>query len=220
MIDWRQIDSVLLDMDGTLLDLHYDNQFWQELIPRRYALSRGLDVNTAKAVLKPIFKRTEGTLNWYCIDYWSRELRLDIPLLKREVAHLIAVHPHVLDFLRALRAAGKRAVLVTNAHHQSLALKLEYTRLGDYLDAIVSAHDIGYPKEDPLFWRHLAERHPYAPDRSLLIDDNLNVLRSARRYGIAHLLAIGQPDSRRPCGDTGEFAALRDFRTITPPLES
>lgn len=220
MIDWRQIDSVLLDMDGTLLDLHYDNQFWQELIPRRYALSRGLDVNTAKAVLKPIFKRTEGTLNWYCIDYWSRELGLDIPLLKREVAHLIAVHPHVLDFLRALRAAGKRVLLVTNAHHHSLALKLEYTRLGDYLDAIVSAHDIGYPKEDPLFWRHLAERHPYDPGRSLLIDDNLNVLRSARRYGIAHLLAIGQPDSRRPCGDTGEFAALRDFRTITPALES
>lgn len=220
MMDWRQIDSVLLDMDGTLLDLHYDNQFWQELIPRRYALSRGLDVNTAKAVLKPIFKRTEGTLNWYCIDHWSRELGLDIPLLKREVAHLIAVHPHVLDFLRALRTAGKRALLVTNAHHQSLTLKLEYTRLGDYLDAIVSAHDIGYPKEDPLFWRHLAERHPYDPDRSLLIDDNLNVLRSARRYGIAHLLAIGQPDSRRPCGDTGEFAALRDFRTITPALES
>lgn len=220
MIDWRQIDSVLLDMDGTLLDLHYDNQFWQELIPRRYALSRGLDVNTAKAVLKPIFKRTEGTLNWYCIDYWSRELGLDIPLLKREVAHLIAVHPHVLDFLRALRAADKRVLLVTNAHHHSLALKLEYTRLGDYLDVIVSAHDIGYPKEDPLFWRHLAERHPYDPDRSLLIDDNLNVLRSARRYGIAHLLAIGQPDSRRPCGDTGEFAALRDFRTITPALES
>ncbi len=216
MIDWRQIDSVLLDMDGTLLDLHYDNQFWQELIPRRYALSRGLDVNTAKAVLKPIFKRSEGTLDWYCIDYWSRELRLDIPLLKREVAHLIAVQPHVLDFLRSLRAAGKQVLLVTNAHHQSLALKLEYTRLGDYLDTIVSAHDIGYPKEDPLFWRHLAEYHPYAPGRTLLIDDNLAVLRSARRYGIAHLLAIQQPDSRRPPADTGEFAALRDFRAISP----
>ena len=27
---WRDIDTVLLDMDGTLLDLHYDNHFWLE----------------------------------------------------------------------------------------------------------------------------------------------------------------------------------------------
>ena len=216
MIDWRDIDSVLLDMDGTLLDLHYDNQFWQELVPRRYAMSRGLDVDTAKAVLKPIFRRSEGTLNWYCIDYWSRELRLDIPLLKREVAHLICIHPHVLDFLRALRETGKHILLVTNAHSKSLALKLEYTRLGDYLDVIVSSHDLGYPKEEPLFWRQLAELHPYAPARSLLIDDNLAVLRSARAYGIQHLLAVHQPDSRRPPRDTHEFAAVEDFRAITP----
>ena len=27
-IDWRSIYDVLLDMDGTLLDLHYDATFW------------------------------------------------------------------------------------------------------------------------------------------------------------------------------------------------
>ena len=27
-IDWQSIDDVLLDMDGTLLDLHYDATFW------------------------------------------------------------------------------------------------------------------------------------------------------------------------------------------------
>ena len=25
MINWQQIDTVFLDMDGTLLDLHFDN---------------------------------------------------------------------------------------------------------------------------------------------------------------------------------------------------
>jgi FMN phosphatase YigB (HAD superfamily) len=159
VIDWNNIQYVLLDMDGTLLDLHFDNHFWQEIIPQRYAADRGLDVVTAKRVLTPIFRRNEGNLNWYCLDFWTRELNIDIALLKQDVAHLIAIHPNVIAFLDALRAAAKRSVLVTNAHPKSLALKLERTRLGVHLDAIVSAHDIGHPKEEPAFWGAL-QQHP------------------------------------------------------------
>jgi HAD superfamily hydrolase (TIGR01509 family) len=216
MIDWRQIRHVLLDMDGTLLDLHFDNHFWQELVPRRYAQGRGLDVITAKAVLYPLFRRSEGTLNWYCLDHWTRELKIDIATLKKEAAHLIAIQPNVIEFLDALRAAGKRGILVTNAHPKSLALKLEHTRLDEHLEAIVSAHDVGHPKENAAFWGALQRMRPFAAAHTLLIDDNLSVLRSARQYGIKYLLAIHQPDTRRPPRDTGEFAALRDFRDILP----
>ena len=216
MIDWDKIQYVLLDMDGTLLDLHFDNHFWQEVIPLRYAADRGLDVVTAKRVLTPIFRRNEGSLNWYCLDYWTRELNIDIAVLKQDVAHLIAVHPHVISFLDALRAATKRSILVTNAHPKSLALKLERTRLGDHLDAIVSAHDIGHPKEEPAFWGALQQHQPYDPEYSLLVDDNLAVLRAARHSGIRHLLAVHRPDTRRPPRDTAEFAALRDFGDILP----
>lgn len=216
MIDWDNIQYVLLDMDGTLLDLHFDNHFWQEVIPLRYAADRGLDVITAKRVLTPIFRRNEGSLNWYCLDFWTRELNIDIAVLKRDVAHLIAVRPHVIRFLDALRTAGKRSILVTNAHPKSLALKLERTRLGSHLDAIVSAHDIGHPKEEPAFWGQLQQHQPFVAENSLLIDDNLTVLRAARHYGIRHLLAVHRPDTRRPPRDTAEFAALRDFREILP----
>ena len=216
VIDWDKIQDVLLDMDGTLLDLNFDNHFWQEMIPRRYAADRGLDVVTAKRVLTPIFRRNEGSLNWYCLDFWTRELNIDVATLKQEAAHLIAIHPYVIDFLHALRTAGKRSVLVTNAHPKSLALKLERTRLGSHLDAIVSAHDIGHPKEKPVFWGCLQQRQTFAAKNTLLIDDNLAVLRAAREYGIHYLLAVHQPDTRRPPRDTAEFTALRDFRDITP----
>jgi putative hydrolase of the HAD superfamily len=216
VIDWEKIQYVLLDMDGTLLDLHFDNHFWQELVPRRYAADRGLDVVTAKRVLTPVFRRNEGTLNWYCLDFWTRELNIDIAILKQDIAHLIAVHPHVIEFLDAARAAAKRSILVTNAHPRSLALKLERTRLGTHLDAIVSAHDIGHPKEEAAFWRQLQRHQPFAAESTLLIDDNLNVLRAARDFGIHHLLAVHQPDTRRPPHETAEFAALRDFSDIMP----
>jgi len=216
VIDWDKIHDVLLDMDGTLLDLHFDNHFWQDVIPQRYAADRGLDIPTTKRILTPIFRRNEGSLNWYCLDFWTRELNIDVATLKREVAHLIAVHPHVIEFLDALRAAGKRSLLVTNAHPKSLALKLERTRLGAHLDAIVSAHAIGFPKEEPAFWEQLRRRQTFAAVNTLLIDDNLAVLRAAREYGIHYLLAVHRPDTRRPPRETAEFTALRDFRDIMP----
>src|ERR1700687_950409 len=85
-VDWPAIDTVLLDMDGTLLDLRFDNWFWQELIPGRYAAADGLSPHDASERLKPKFRATRGTMEWYCIEYWSRELGLDIELIKREHA--------------------------------------------------------------------------------------------------------------------------------------
>lgn len=219
MLDWNHIDTVLLDMDGTLLDLNFDNHFWREHVPRRYAEKHGLDPDTAKRVLFPKFRDAEGTIDWYCVDYWSEQLGLDIAMLKAEVDHLIAVHPHVLEFLDQLKALGKQRVLVTNAHHKSLMLKLDRTALQKHLDDIVCAHDFGIPKEDPRFWDKLRHRIPFNLARTLLVDDSLPVLRSARHRGIQHLLAVKHPDSQNPPKDPGEFRAIADFRDIMPEIQ-
>lgn len=216
MIDWNHISTVLLDMDGTLLDLHYDNHFWLEHVPRRYADARGLTLDAARADLRDRYRRVEGTLEWYCVDYWSEQLGLDIPLLKQEVEHLIAVHPHVIDFLAALRARRKRLVLVTNAHGKALALKLRRTPIGEYFDALVCSHDLGLPKEHIEFWDKLGAVHPFERAATLLVDDSLPVLRAARAWGLTQLLAVRRPDSKLPEKDVGEFSAIGSFTEIMP----
>jgi HAD superfamily hydrolase (TIGR01509 family) len=216
MIDWRQIQTVLLDMDGTLLDLHFDNHFWLEHMPRRYAEERDVSLAEARTDLMALYRAVEGTMDWYCLDYWSNKLNMDVAALKEEVDHLIAIHPNVVKFLDAVRGSGRRAVLVTNAHMKSLSLKMERTQLAGHLDAIICAHDIGVPKEDPGFWNRLQTVEPFEREQTLLVDDSLPVLRSAREYGMGMLLCVYRPDTRAPDKDVGEFAAIRGFADIMP----
>lgn len=220
MIDWSGIDNVFLDMDGTLLDLHFDNHFWLEHVPRRYAESRGLDLEAARAELLGRYRDLEGTLEWYCVDHWSRQLGLDIALLKEEVDHLIAVHPHVTDFLEAVAERGKHRVLVTNAHQKALALKMDRTRLAGYFNRIVCAHDLGLPKEDPGFWDRLHAILPFEPARTLFVDDSLSVLRAARDFGFQKLIAVLEPDSKAPRRTVDEFPAIVNFAELLPGLRT
>ena len=216
MIDWNNISTVLLDMDGTLLDLHFDNFFWRQHVPVRYAEKNQLHIDDAHEYLVPLFKSHEGTMNWYCVDFWSDKLGRDIAQLKAEIDHLIAVHPHVIEFLDAVRQHDKKIVLVTNAHQKSLMLKMDKTSLHHHFDEMICAHDFGAPKEDPSFWKKLNSKLDFDKRHTLLVDDTLSVLRSARNYGIAYNLAVLNPDSKGPERDTGEFDAIRDFRDITP----
>ena len=220
VFDWNRIDTVLLDMDGTLLDLHFDNHFWLDYVPQRYAAARGITEAEARKELLARYQDIQGTLNWYCVDHWTRELGLDIALLKEEVDHLISVHPYVTEFLDLLQRNRKRRVLVTNAHQKSLELKMRRTRLRDRLDHVVCAHDLGLPKEHAGFWPRLQHEEAFDPARTLFVDDSLAVLRSAQRYGIAHLLAIRLPDTRQAERQVDEFPAVRGFESLLPGLRS
>jgi putative hydrolase of the HAD superfamily len=211
---WHDIDTVLLDMDGTLLDLHYDNHFWLEHLPQRYAEVHGVSRAMAELELLPLFERNAGKLAWYCLDHWSAELNLPVRELKVETAHLIALRPDADTFLAAIRAAGKRVIMITNAHRDSLSLKMERIELAPYFERLISSHDYGYPKESQQFWDALHADIAFDPARSLFIDDTLPILRSARAYGIAHLLAVREPDSRKGPKNTEEFDAVDDYREL------
>ncbi len=216
MVDWETIDTVLLDMDGTLLDLHFDNYFWSQHLPKRYAEIHGGNKAQARAQLVPMLAANRGTLDWYSIDYWSEQLDLDIPSLKHEIKHMISVRPHVDEFLLGLREHKKELILVTNAHQKTLDIKLACTGLGKWFDALVVSHDLHLPKEDAGFWRALHTRHPFNTQSTLLIDDTEPVLQSAQQYGIQHLVTLLQPDSKLPERLDTQFPGIHHFDEIMP----
>ncbi|TVP54260.1 MAG: GMP/IMP nucleotidase [Halomonadaceae bacterium] len=216
MIDWQPVSTVLLDMDGTLLDLHYDSYFWLTHLPLRYAEQQHISPEQAKSHILERIHREQGTLNWYCVDYWSEQLQLDVASLKQEVSHKIGFRPHVQAFLRQLQRSHQRVVIVTNAHQAGLELKLARTGLASYVDAIHTSHSFGKPKEAPGFWQDLQQVEAFDPAKALLIDDSLPVLRAARDYGIGQLLAVLSPDTQAPANQCDDFAAIHHFNELLP----
>lgn len=220
MPPWSSIDTIMFDMDGTLLDLHFDNYFWLQLVPKVYAEAHGVSETTALETVRAKYQEVHGTLDWYCIDYWEDELKLNITELKTTIKHKISIRPNVEKLLNALQLNDKRILLITNAHPSSLEIKMQHTGIGDYFHQRISSHSLKLAKENHGFWEALQEIEPYHPERTLLFDDSLPVLRQARREGIRHLYGIRQPDSRRPSLEPAEFPQIDDFEHVMPsPLE-
>ncbi|MHB8068025.1 MAG: GMP/IMP nucleotidase [Desulfobaccales bacterium] len=212
---WQDISWVLLDMDGTLLDKHFDDYFWETLVPDEYARKKGLPLALAKDLVYARYQREEGTLNWTDIDFWSRELDLDIPAMKEGIRHLIEVHPDTEEFLQFLRRQGKKVALVTNAHYKTLNLKMNHVGLLEYFDEVISSFDLGTPKEDVRFWEILQGQINFESAHTLLVDDNAEVLDSARRYGIKYLLFKAKSSSRQEPESHPDFPSIESFQELT-----
>lgn len=213
-LPWHEIDTVLLDMDGTLLDLHYDNHFWLHHLPQLVAQATGQDLSQCKAQMMNHYERVSGQIQWYCLDYWAEQLNLDIMAAKREIAHLIALRPDTIAFLDALKRSGRDVILVTNSHPQGLALKVERTNLDAHIDTLISTHEFGVTKESQSLWQQLHARLAFDPARTLFVDDSLPILRAAEEFGIAHLLAVANPDSKQPAKTIDAFPAVTDYTQI------
>jgi putative hydrolase of the HAD superfamily len=214
MLDWSQITTVLLDMDGTILDLHFDNQFWLEYMPKKISEKQKISIEQAKEQLISHYHRVAGTIDWYCLDYWAEQTQLPILMLKRELQHLIQLRDDADEFLTALKTSGREIILVTNAHPDSLTLKIERTKLDQYFDVLYSTHEFGVTKESQLLWQRLQAKQPFELEKTLFVDDSLPILSSAKQFGIKHLLAISNPDSKKEDNIITQFPAINNFGVL------
>lgn len=211
---WSQIDTILLDMDGTLLDKYFDDHFWEEYVPKVFAEVNNLTPAEARKALLKRYQAVESTLQWTDLDFWSEQLGLDIPELKCKVDHLIQVHPYVIDFLKYLKKLGKTVHLVTNAHSKTLDIKLRKTAIGPHFDRLVCAEEVGLAKEQSEFWYKLEKMLDFDKSRTLLADDTEKVLRSASDYGMGFLVSVARPSTRIPIAYSTQFPSVAFFNEL------
>ncbi len=216
-LPWADIDTVFLDMDGTLLDKYYDDYFWEQYVPQVYSRHHNLSEQEAKQQLLEIYQSVEGTLQWTDLDYWSHRLNLDIPQLKEETIHRVNIHPHALNFLKTLQKMKKGLYLVTNAHPTALQLKMERVKISHIFSRAICSQEVGFAKEQTEFWQQLQTILPYDKNTTLFADDTEKVLDSAARYGIAHLVHIAKPSTQLPAAYSNNYLSIDNFQPLLPP---
>lgn len=214
-LDWDSIDTVLLDMDGTLLDLNFDYYFWTQHLPEKYNQIQSGNIEQTTLYIVNRLAEKQGQLEWYCTDYWTEQFGLNIIQAQTEVKHLIQERPQVIEFLECLGTNQKNRVLITNSDRPSIKLKFANSAIEPLLDQVISSHDYRAAKEDQQFWQQLQSNLDFDPATTLFIDDSESVLDSAQQFGIKHLLSIKQPISTQPREDISQYPMIDDFMSLT-----
>lgn len=210
-LDWSRIDDVLLDMDGTLLDRHFDNFFFEEELPRRYAALHALTFGEARDRLMAMYRSVEGELAWTDLDYWTKRVGIDVVAMHKELDHMIGFLPGAEEFLRHLRRLGKRVTIVTNAHSTGVSVKVAKTGLDRYVNRIVDAFEVGYLKMRPEYWPNCQHLLGFDPSRSLFMDDDEGCLMAAKEFGVAHLVHSAKSSSQLPPSPLSRFFSIAEF---------
>lgn len=212
----------MFDMDGTLLDLAFDDFIWNHKLPQRHAQTHQCTLEKSQEILSAFYQEHKHTLSWYSSKYWSAKVGVDVLKLQYDFKNKIRPRLGCFELLDYLKENGYRCWLLTNADRPGLELKLENVNLGPYFEVIVSSQDIGYSKEFVEFWQILQQQHTFDPKHAVFVDDTVPVLQGAEKFGISQLICISQPSSELSAREMHDiqYPAINTLTELIDQLET
>jgi beta-phosphoglucomutase len=177
--------GVLWDLDGTIVDsaeLHY--LAWREALRAlghehtREEFARGFGKRNDLVVRDLLGDALPADAVRRLIE--DKETRYRRLVRERGLEPL----PGVTEWLERLRGGGFRQALASSAPPANIEVTLEVLGVGRYLDAVVSAEEVGRGKPDPAIFLEAARRLGVPPARCVVVEDAPAGLEGARRAGM------------------------------------
>ena len=134
-------------MDGTILDLNYDNHVWNQALPSAYAEKHSINEEAARSKLIGHMQEIHGTIDFYSFPYWAQYTGLDITALHRGFTELIQFRPGAMAFLKWAKTKKKETIIATNAHPESIQIKNEVSALSSHVNHITSSINMDTQKK-------------------------------------------------------------------------
>lgn len=211
---------IMFDMDGTLLDLAFDDLIWNQQLPIRHAQTHQCTLEQSQKILGSFYQQHKHTLAWYSSKYWTEKVGVDVLQLQYDHCDRVNTRPGCIELLQQLQAQGYRCWLVTNADVASLTFKLKLMKIKDYFEVIVSSEQLAHAKEEQAFWQLLQQQHPFNPNEVVFVDDTAPVLDAAQKFGLQHLVTIIQPSSIQKPRDAAElnYPSIQVLTELLPYL--
>ncbi len=213
----RNVEAVVFDMDGTLIDS-------SRTVPAAYAAAiyelcgrqpsedeviAEYSAGPAGALIAVFTGRQSTDADVAC---WHRHLEARL--------HLTTIYDGVAEALEELRHIGLPLGVFTGATRRAACAQLEHSGLARLLDAVVASDEIEAVKPAPDGLLLAAARLGVAPHRLAYVGDALNDLRCARAVGAVAVAAgwghLFEPDDEPHvlAATPGDLVAL-----LAPPRD-
>ena len=215
VLNWDRIDDVLIDMDGTLLDRHFDNFFFEEDLPRRYVAMQGLSFDASRGTVNGDVPVGGRELAWTDLHYSSGRVGIDVVAMHLSQLTLIGFLLGAEDFLKAVRIKGKRRA-ATNAHEAGVAVKSAKTGLDRYVGSDRRRVRSGLSQDEmPEYWPGPAAGWLDSTRAALsMLTTTEMCSAAASHYGIATIIHSAKSSSQLPPVQSSKFASVEHLPAL------